>query len=373
MEIIISIIIEDNLSEVQSEALKQYWIELIDVICKEFSIGVDQLINSAEGEELFRSIGYDNPDVLLLRWLRARKFDVHAAVQQLLDTLKWRQQWGVNTLLSKGEDDLLEEEILTGKTYFMGQDKEGRPVNYIHVQDHIKDQYPIESTEKLGIFSVETGRKLLKDSIEVGSVVVDMNGFGMQNMDYQLVRFFIQLLENYYPESLGVILIIHAPFLFYSCWAVIRHWLDPVVESKIHFLKHDDDLTKFIDRHYLPKRLNGTHPDFEYIPPTQHDRDMIAAFRADKQGKKLARAAHRRIVRQYLELTLKWANSNEKNSTLIDERQEATKQLRQSFESYVPYIHTRTHYHRAGLIHEPIFEIAYEKLRLKHELNIVEF
>ena len=365
--------IVDNLNKVQTEALKQYWIALIDVLCNESSCTVDQLTNSAEGDELFRSIGYDNPDVLLLRWLRARKFDVNAAVQQLVDTLKWREQWGVNALLSKGENDLLQEEILSGKTYFMGYDKEGRPVSYIHVQDHIKDQYPIEATEKLGIFSVETGRKLLKDSIEVGSVVVDMNGFGMQNMDYQLVRFFIQLLENYYPESLGVVLIIHAPFIFHSCWAVIRYWLDPVVESKIHFLKHNDDLTKFIDRHFLPKRLSGTHPDFQYLPPTEHERDMIAAFHADKQGRKLARAAHRRAVRQYLDLTFKWANSNDNNQSLIDQRQEAGKQLRQAFEGYVPYIHTRTHYHRAGLIHEPIFDIAYEKLRLKHELNIVEF
>ena len=335
-------------------------------------MGVDQLASSPEGDELFRSVGYDNPDVLLLRWLRARKFDVNAAVQQLMDTIKWRRESGVDTLLAKGESELLHEEMITGKTYFMGLDKEGRPVNYIHVQDHIKNQYPLEATEKLGILSVETGRKLLKDPNEAGSVVVDMSGFGLHNMDYELVRFFIQLLENYYPESLGVVLIIHAPFLFYSCWAVIRHWLDPVVESKIHFLKNENDLIKYIDRNNLPKRLNGTHPDFKYSPPTEQDKTMIAAFRADKQGKKLARAVHRRAIRHYLDLTLKWAHGND-SKTLIEERREAAKQVRQAFEKYVPYIHTRTHYHRIGDIHEPIFDIAYEKLRLRNELNIVEF
>jgi hypothetical protein len=354
------------------QALKNCWIALTDEISKEASLPVDQIVGSPEGDELFRSIGYDNPDVLILRWLRARKFDVPAAVQQLNNTLKWRREWGVNALLAKGENDLLLEEIMTGKTYFMGSDKEGRPVNYVHVKDHIKDQYPVEATEKLGILSVETGRKLLQGSHETGSVVVDMNGFGMHNMDYQLVKFFIYLLENHFPESLGVVLVIHAPFIFHSCWLVIKHWLDPVVESKIHFLKNEDEITKFIDRSNIPKRLNGAHPDFEYILPTERDKKMLAAFRADKKGRKLARAAHRKAARYYLDLTLKWANGDN-NQTLIQERKEAAKQLRQAFEQLVPYVHTRTNYHRIGIINEPIFDIVYEKLSIKNDLDMVEF
>ena len=367
------IFISDNLDRTQTEALKNCWIALINAISKEVSLPIDQIVGSPEGDELFRSIGYDNPDVLILRWLRARKFDVNAAVEQLMGTLKWRREWGVGALLAKGEDELLPEETMSGKTYFMGFDKEGRPVNYIHVKDHIKDQYPIEATEKLGILSVETGRKLLNDSHETGSVVVDMNGFGMHNMDYQLVRFFIHLLESYYPESLGVVLIIHAPFFFHGCWAIIRRWLDPVVESKIHFLKRNDELTTFIDRSNLPRRLDGTHSDYKYIPPTDQERTMLAALHADKQGRKLARAAHRKAARQYLNLTLEWAHTENNDHKLIQERKDAATQLRHAFEQFVPYIHTPTYYHRIGAINEPIFDITYGKLRRNSELNIVEF
>ena len=362
----------DNLDRTQTEALKTCWITLIDAISKEASVSIDQIVGTSEGDALFRSIGYDNPDVLILRWLRARKWDVNAAVQQLIDTIKWRQEWNVDKLLANGENELFLEEILTGKSYYMGYDKMGRPINYIHVKDHLKDQFPVEATEKFGILSVETGRKLLERSIETGTVILDMNGFGMYNMDYQLVKFFIHLLENYYPESLGLALIIHAPMVFYSCWAIIKHWIDPVVQSKIHFLKNENELLQFIDSSNIPKRLYGNHPDFKYIPPTSEDETMIAAFRTDKQGKKIVRAAHRKAARYYLNVTLKWAHSDQ-NQNLLEERKEATKQLRDAFEQFVPYINTRTHYHRIGDIQEPIFDIAYENLRLRNELKIVQF
>jgi hypothetical protein len=55
-----------------------------------------------------------------------------------MDTLKWRNQWGIKHLLAKGESELLTEEIQTGKGYFMGRDKLGRPISYIHAKNHMK-------------------------------------------------------------------------------------------------------------------------------------------------------------------------------------------------------------------------------------------
>ena len=125
-----------HLNEEQREALRNCWLKLIDAISREVSVSVDKIIGSPEGNTLFRSIALDHPDVLILRWLRARKWDVDAAVDQLMGTLKWRYEWSVDTLLAKGENDLLQEEILLDETYFLGRDKRARPINYIHVKDH---------------------------------------------------------------------------------------------------------------------------------------------------------------------------------------------------------------------------------------------
>jgi hypothetical protein len=194
----------------------------------------------------------------------------------------------------------------------------------------------------------------------------------MKNIDYQLVKFVINLLENSYPESLGIALIINAPLLFYSSWNLIKHSLDPIVKSKIHFIKNLTELSKYIDPSDLPKRLNGNQPDFKYIPPTDQDQIMLAAFRNDKQGKKLARTNHRTAARLYLNITFKWAHDDQ-NQSLLKQRIEATKQLRDYYEQLVPYINTRTHYHRIGLINEPIFDIAYQIILSRNQSRIVQF
>jgi hypothetical protein len=308
------------------------------------------------------AIGYDNPDAILLRWLRARKWDVDGALLQFIDTLKWRHEWGVKEFIAKGELDLCHDEIITGKTCYLGRDRAGRPINYASVRDHIKGQFPAESTEKLTVFIMETGRKLLESPTESVTVIFDMTDFAMKNMDYQHVKFIINLLQNYYPESFGLGLIINAPWIFNGCWYIIKPWLDPVVESKIHFINNLNDLTQFIDPSVLPKRLNGTQPDFTYIPPTDEDLAMVTAFRNDKQGQIKAEEAHREAVQNYLRITDQWAHGDE-TENVLEERIKATKDLRDAFEQLVPYISTRTHYHRIGAINEPIFDIAYQRIQ----------
>jgi hypothetical protein len=244
----------------------------------------------------------------------------------------------------------------------MGNDRVGRPIVYVSVRDHIKDQFPGEATEKLTVFTMETGRKILQPPNESVTVVFDMTDFSLKNMDYQHLKFLINLLQNHYPESFALGLIINAPWVFNGCWYIIRPWLDPVVESKIHFINNLNDLTEFIDPSVLPKCLNGTQSDFTYIPPTEEDLAMLNAFRNDKEGKLKAEEAHKEAVQNYLRITHQWANGDESDD-ILEERRKATKDLRDAFEQLVPYISTRTHYHRIGAINEPIFDIIYQRIQ----------
>ena len=351
----------DKLGRAQTNALKQSWVSLINAVSKETSLVGKHIADSVYCDELFRAIGYDNPDVLILRWLRSRKWNVEASVNQIIETLKWRRDWGVQELVANGEKAISEEEIATGKTYFMGHDKIGRPVCCIHPKEHIKGQFSHEDSEKLTVFCVETYRKILKPPIESVTVIFDMAGCESKNMDFHQVKFLIHLLDNYYPDSLGLILILNFPWVLDKSWALIKSWLNASVQRKVRFIRNESELAEFIDPSVLPKRLHGGQPDFKYIPPTAEDEAMFAAFREDTIGKAIVEAAHRDAVRNYLEATLKWANGDETVQTLT-ERKKARKQLRIAFEQLSPYISARTYYHRVGVIEEPIFEIAYQKL-----------
>ena len=346
----------DKLTEKQTEILKDFWKEI-----EKNLRGENKTTEPIDEEELSLAMAYDNPDIVLLRWLRAKKWNVDAAIQKLLETIKWRHEWGVREFLEHGESDIQQEDIQSGKSYFLGRDKQGRPVNYVSVRDHIKDQFPPESTEKLTVYTMEIGRKILKEPHESVTVVFDMTGFGLKNMDYHHLKFLINLLENYYPESFATGLIINAPWIFNGCWYIIRPWLDPVVESKIHFINNFADITQFIDADMLPKRLNGNLPDFKYIPPSEADLEMQRVIRTDTEGKARAKQARQEAVQKYLDITRRWVYEDE-TPEIIEQRAQATKVLRDSFEQLVPYVHTKTHYHRTGDIDEPIFDIVYQRI-----------
>jgi len=306
----------NNLGRGQTNALKQSWIALVDAVSKETSLPGKQIANSFYGDELFRAIGYDNPDVLVLRWLRSRKWDVKDTIHQIIETLTWRQDWGVQELVANGERDISQEEIATGKTYFMGHDRVGRPVCCIHPKEHVKGQFPEEYSEKLTVFCVETYRKLLQSPMESVTVVFDMAGCEMKNMDFHQVKFLIHLLDNYYPDSLGLILILNFPWVLDKCWTLIKTWLHKNVQKKVRFIHSAAELNEFIDPSVLPKRLHGTQPDFAYSPPTDEDEAMFEAFRADTKGKAIAEAAHREAVKNYLGATLQWAKGDESRGAL---------------------------------------------------------
>ncbi|CAF1496316.1 unnamed protein product [Adineta ricciae] len=362
----------NNLTRAQINALRQAWKSLIEAVNKEISVPTKHIADSVYGDELFRAMGYDNPDVLLLRWLRSRKWDVQACIHQIIETLKWRRDWGVQELVAKGERAISEEEISTNKTYFMGHDKMGRPVCCIHPKEHIKGQFPHEFSERLTVFCVETYRKLLQPPIESVTVIFDMSGCDSKNMDFHQVKFLIHLLDNYYPDSLGLILIVNFPWLLGKSWTLIKSWLNPTVQKKVQFIHSNEELSQYIDPAVLPKRLNGAQPDFKYVPPTKEDNAMYEAFRADTEGKAAAEAAHRDAVRAYLNATSLWANGDETRQVL-SERRKARKELRNAFEQLSPYISTRTIYHRVGVIKEPIFEDAYERLKGKTETKSLTF
>ena len=340
--------------------LKKFWLYIIDRICYENKISVENVLDSNDGKELFLAFGEDNPDVILLRWLRARKWNLNNSLDLFFDTLKWRKESQINQLIYNGESNLNLEEIKIGKTYYMGHDKDGRPINYISVKDHIKGQFSTEDTEKLTILLMEIGRKLLIYPNESVTVIFDLNDFSMKNMDYQHLKFLINLLQNYYPESLGLGLIINSPWIFNACWFIIKPWLDPVVENKIHFIKNLDHLHKYVDQDNLPKHFNGNLSDFNYILPTEEEQLMLSIIRQDHLGKTKATEKHFEASKSYLRWTLEWANSNSNNNEdLLEQRNKSLKQLKYSYEQLLPYISTRSTQVQVSVRTDELFEKFY--------------
>lgn len=74
-------------------------------------------------------------------------------------------------------------------------------------------------------------------------------------MDWRCILFIVKCLEAYYPESLNVMLIHNAPWVFQGIWKLLGPMLDPVVRNKIAMTKSIDDLVVHVPRKHLVKEL----------------------------------------------------------------------------------------------------------------------
>lgn len=178
-------------------------------------------------------VKHDHPDALLLRFLRARKWDVQKALIMMVSTMNWiatemhvdddimKEGEGGALAATKGSDPAakqLSEDFLAqlrmGKSFLHGVDKSGRPMCVVRARLHKQGEQSEESLERYTVFVIETARMVLSPPVDTACVIFDMSGFSMANMDYGPVKFMIKCFEANYPESLGVVLVHKAPWIF---------------------------------------------------------------------------------------------------------------------------------------------------------------
>ncbi|KAJ3091263.1 hypothetical protein HK102_001165 [Quaeritorhiza haematococci] len=352
-----------NLTNEQLEVLRNFYTGLFsamnhmdDVQPKDNSLASTSNPKMRALEEFALATGYDHPDAICLRFLRARKWDVEKAVTMFVKLLKWRQEYGVQQLLFNSEKMLNPEDLETGKGYFCGFDNEGRPVQYVQVRLHDKNKRDLPLLQNYVVWSMEAGRLLLKHPVEMATIVFDMGGFSLtKSMDYQVVQFLVNVLESYYPESLGGLYIVNAPFVFNGCWQVIRPWIDPVVASKIKFIK-TAELKQYIPLQYIPKTLDPQgSQDYQYRPPTKDEQSKLAAYRSDPAAKKAAQDEFQRAYLAFADKTIAWsrAKSSGEFQELRKQRDETVREMQKAYAKLSPFVRSPTHYHRVGLVSDP--------------------
>jgi hypothetical protein len=94
------------------------------------------------------------------------------------------------------------------------------------------------------------------------TISVDAKGVGLTSIPsvYGYLQRASAISQNYYPERLGKLYIINAPWGFSGAFSVIKKFLDPVTVAKIHVLGSgfEKELTAQIPKENLPKRFGGT-------------------------------------------------------------------------------------------------------------------
>lgn len=127
----------------------------------------------------------DDPDAMLLRFLRARKWNVHDALVMMVATIHWRGKVVHldDDIMKNGEGGALEvaergsgqdkrngNDFLTqmrmGKSFLHGEDKEGRPLCFVRVRLHKQGEQTETSLERYTVYTIETARLMLRAPVD---------------------------------------------------------------------------------------------------------------------------------------------------------------------------------------------------------------
>ncbi|KAL6721120.1 cytosolic factor, phosphatidylinositol/phosphatidylcholine transfer protein [Lecanora helva] len=210
----------------------------------------------------------------MLRFLRARKFNVENAKQMFIDCEKWRKDFGTDDLVRNFEYKEKPKVFEYYPQYYHKIDKDGRPV-YIEQLGKIDlaAMYKITTAERMLQNLVVEYEKLSDPRLpacsrkagqllETCCSIMDLKGVGISKVSsvYGYVKQASAISQNYYPERLGKLYLINAPWGFSSVFSVVKGFLDPVTVQKIHVLGsgYQSELLGQVPKENLPKTFGGT-------------------------------------------------------------------------------------------------------------------
>lgn len=192
-------------------------------------------------------------DICILRFYRGCKGNEEKAFEELIRHAKWRQEFHADDI-----DEYMarfQSQLDKRLSILSHRDKEGRPCLFTFVHRHDASDRDLDDMILFIVYSLEYLVRNAKPDEETFTVFFDLSRFSMRCMDFEVVKHLIQILQTNYPDTLEKLLVIDAPFIFSACWAIIKHWIDPVTAHKVVFIKkaqisdyaNMDDIPSFDD------------------------------------------------------------------------------------------------------------------------------
>ena len=98
--------------------------------------------------------------------------------------------------------------------------------------------------------------------LETCCTIMDMKGVGVGRIPsvYGYLKSVSAISQDYYPERLGKLYIINAPWGFSSVFSFVKSFLDPITVAKIHVLGsgYQKELLSQVSPENLPKEFGGS-------------------------------------------------------------------------------------------------------------------
>lgn len=286
----------------------------------------------------------ESMEQVALRFLRARQFDVVKAKALLSECYTKMNEGNATECANTSPDMNAQCDVLALKNWYphttRGYDKLGRPILWEHSGKNNPSAISQMTTkENLIRYHWMTMEKVLDDAFTNSNhtmntdgnystnsssssnesnrnnsssnddgadrftalnqniatlVILDFNGFGLQHCSSKMMEHAKTLvaIDNVcYPEILGKMIVINAPWLAVSTYSIVKTWLDPRTQSKIEIIGSGPETTKkllqYIPIDILPKAYGGLGSDLFTSKPNA-EMDFTSIPRAGTVSKTIS-------------------------------------------------------------------------------------
>ncbi|CUM65735.1 uncharacterized protein PRCAT00003383001 [Priceomyces carsonii] len=307
----------------------------------------------------FASNNVNLVDNFLLNHVRIRGYDTERSLQLFFKNMEWRSKdFPTADWLLEGDapsylhdtDSEFIRNFTVSKSYLRGTDYDGNRIFVFRTRRHYtSDSLP--DTKRYIVLTIEWCRLFFRqatDFVDSAVILFDLTGFSLKNADYAAIKFIAEIFEAQYPDSLGLVLLHNAPWIFSIVWDIIKNWIDPVIASRIHFTRTVEELEKYIPLCHIPDFIGGndSYADEYPIPGNRHGGPPL---QKDAKFRKL-RKERDKLYATFLETTKQWIESTnpDVSSKYLQDKIDISIKLSENYIQLDPYIRNPGIYDRNG-------------------------
>jgi len=191
----------------------------------------------------------------LIRFLRARSFDLSKAEQMFRERMAWVQEFKPHTIKKKDVADYIQ----SGQLFVHGRDAFGRPVIIYKMRDHVHDERSDPGHERFWKYVIYFVQKTVQYLLPLPPhdqlvMILDREGATDANADMVALRRVIKV-ADYYPETLGAVYVLYPNLLFKLLFPLAKNFIDPASLKKVHIVKSSKlshIASKLTDKYHFP-------------------------------------------------------------------------------------------------------------------------
>ena len=196
------------------------------------------------------------PDEMLCRFVEShitvkgsevRDVNIKAASEAIAATVRWRAEFGASELRSC---ECCDKDPFAHCLFSIGTDRRGWEVAYSCAGRTTKKD-PTTISRHLVAFLEETFARAERPPTHFG-ILLDLHGLGVGDLDPRVAVRAITILLTHYPDRVGQVAIVDAPWFFSGIWSILCKAIDPLSQQKARFLTRGAQTEEYLSTYLTP-------------------------------------------------------------------------------------------------------------------------